>query len=137
MNNIKAFLKSHPVLTYFVLVFAISWGGFLIAAGVGTGGFSPSPEQLQTLIPYAVPAMLLGPSVAGILLTSLLNGRAGLRESRNLHVYPHALAGRGALLGHRFRVRRRGVGRRCSARLGPRRASIATTTPEACDLTEK
>jgi uncharacterized protein len=80
MKTIKAFIKRYPLLTYFALTFAISWSGFLIAAGVGTGGFSVTPEQLQTLIPYAVPAMLLGPPVAGILLTGLLYGRAGLRE---------------------------------------------------------
>jgi CAAX protease family protein len=34
-------------------------------------------------VPYAVPAMILGPSVAGILLTGLLYGRAGLREFRS------------------------------------------------------
>src|SRR5215207_7508785 len=80
MKILKAFIKSHPLLSYFVLTFSISWGGFLIAAGAGTGGFSPTPEQLQTMISYAVPAMLLGPSVAGILLTGLIYGRAGLRD---------------------------------------------------------
>jgi CAAX protease family protein len=80
MTTIKAFMKGHPLLTYFALTFAISWSGFLIAAWVGAGGFSPTPEQLQTLVPYAVPAMLLGPSVSGILLTGFIHGRAGLRE---------------------------------------------------------
>src|SRR5215208_1606714 len=55
----------------------------LIAVGVGTGGLSPTPEQFQTVVPYAVPAMIVGPSVAGILLTGLLYGRAGLREFRS------------------------------------------------------
>ena len=27
------FIKRHPVLTYFVLTFAISWGGFILALG--------------------------------------------------------------------------------------------------------
>jgi uncharacterized protein len=80
MMTIKAFIERHPLLSYFALTFAISWGGFLIAAWLGTGGLSPTPEQLQTMIPYAVPAMLAGPSVAGIVLTGLLYGRAGLRE---------------------------------------------------------
>jgi membrane protease YdiL (CAAX protease family) len=34
-------------------------------------------------VPYAVPAMILGPGVAGILMTGLLYGRAGLREFRS------------------------------------------------------
>jgi len=80
MKTIKAFIERHPLLSYFALTFVISWGGLLIAAGVGTSGLSPTPEQLQTMIPYAVPTMLLGPPVASILLTGLLNGRAGLRD---------------------------------------------------------
>jgi uncharacterized protein len=80
MTTIKAFVKSHPLLSYFALAFAISWGGILIAVGLGPGGFSPTPQQFQMAVPYAVPAMILGPSVAGILLTGLLYGKAGLRE---------------------------------------------------------
>jgi uncharacterized protein len=37
-------------------------------------------EQYETLLPFAALAMLAGPSVAGIVLTGLLYGRAGLRE---------------------------------------------------------
>ena len=47
MTIIKAFIKGHPVLTYFALTFAISWGGILIAVGLGPGGFSATPEQSQ------------------------------------------------------------------------------------------
>jgi len=83
MKTIKAFIKRHPLLSYFVLAFAISWGGILIAVGLGPGGFSATPQQLQMAVPYAVPAMILGPSVAGILLTSLLYGRTGLSEFRS------------------------------------------------------
>jgi uncharacterized protein len=80
MKTIKAFIKRHPLLSYFALAFAISWGGILIAVGLGPGGFSVTPQQFQTAVPYAVPAMILGPGVAGILLTGFLYGRAGLRE---------------------------------------------------------
>src|SRR5215203_6980862 len=79
MATIKAFVKGHPLLTYFALVFAISWGGVLIV--VGPGGFpAANKEQFETLFPIAILAMVAGPSVAGILLTGLLYGRAGLRE---------------------------------------------------------
>src|SRR5829696_6382768 len=79
MTAIKAFIKSHPLLSYFALVFAISWGGVLIV--VGPGGIpAANKEQYETLFPIAVLAMVAGPSVAGILLTGLLYGRAGLRE---------------------------------------------------------
>jgi uncharacterized protein len=80
MTTIKAFITSHPLLTYFALAFAISWGGVLTVVGVGPGGIPATPEQLETLFPISVPAMLAGSSVAGILLTSLLYGRAGFRH---------------------------------------------------------
>ncbi len=35
MKAIKAFVKSHLVLTYFALAFAISWCGVLIVVGPG------------------------------------------------------------------------------------------------------
>ena len=80
MTTIKAFVNSHPVLCFFALAFAISWGGILSAVGLGPGGFSATPQQFQMAVPYAVPAMVLGPAVAGILLIGLIDGRAGLRE---------------------------------------------------------
>ena len=83
MNSIKTFIKSHPVISYYALAFAISWGGILAAVGLGPGGFSATPQQFQMDVPYAVPAMILGPGVAGILLTGFLYGRAGLREFRS------------------------------------------------------
>jgi hypothetical protein len=67
------------VLTYYALTFAISWGGVLIVAGPG-GIPATNKEQYETLFPIAILAMVAGPSVAGILLTGLLYGRAGLRE---------------------------------------------------------
>ena len=79
MTTIKAFIKRHPVLTYFALAFAISWGGILLVIG-GPGGIPATTEQTKMLFPFAILAMLPGPSVAGILLTGLVYGRAGLRE---------------------------------------------------------
>ena len=67
------------MLTYFGLVLAISWGGVIIV--VGPGGIpATNKEQYETLFPMAILAMVAGPSVASILLTALLYGRAGLRE---------------------------------------------------------
>jgi hypothetical protein len=37
MTTTKAFIVRHPVLTYFALTFAISWGGVLLVIG-GPGG---------------------------------------------------------------------------------------------------
>ena len=33
MSTIKAFIKRHPLLTYFALTFAISWDGILLVIG--------------------------------------------------------------------------------------------------------
>jgi membrane protease YdiL (CAAX protease family) len=83
MKAIKAFIEGHPVISYYALAFAISWGAILVAVGLGPGGFAATPQQFQQDVPYAVPAMILGPGLAGILLTAFLHGRAGLREFRS------------------------------------------------------
>jgi len=79
MKALKDFIKRHPALSYFALTFAISWGGIFFAVG-GPGGFPGTEEQVATLWPFAVLAYLAGPPVAGILLTGLVHGRAGLRD---------------------------------------------------------
>jgi hypothetical protein len=81
MSTIKTFIKRHPLLTYFTLAFAISWGGVLII--VGPSRIPGTTEQIEMLFPLAILVMLPGPSVAGILLTGLVHGRAGLREFRS------------------------------------------------------
>ncbi len=73
---IKAFIKRHAVLTYYALTFAISWSGFVLAVG-GPSRFPGDPEQFERLLPSVAWAMLAGPSVAGLLLTGLVYGRAG------------------------------------------------------------
>ena len=80
MSTTKALIKSHPLLTYFILTFAISWGGILLVIG-GPSAIPTSSEQAMKLLSVAIMVMVLGPSVAGILLTGLVYGRAGFRES--------------------------------------------------------
>jgi membrane protease YdiL (CAAX protease family) len=79
MTSIKAFAKRHPVLTYYALTFAISWGGLLLVIG-GPGGIPGAPEQFETLLPVVSLALVAGPSVASVLLTGLVYGRAGYRD---------------------------------------------------------
>ena len=78
MAAMKAFITKHPVLTYFALTFALSWGGFLLVGGSGL--LAGTSWQTDPRFMAAVFAMLAGPPVAGILLTVLVSGRAGLRE---------------------------------------------------------
>jgi len=61
---VKAFLKQHRLVAFFVLAFALSWYPWLIALMRGrTSG--PNP---------------LGPLVAGIIVTAIVSGRSGLHE---------------------------------------------------------
>jgi membrane protease YdiL (CAAX protease family) len=74
MTNITAFIKRHPLWSYFTLTFAISTSGVLIA--VAREGL-----PLNVLNSWIVAlALFAGPSVAGPLMTGLIYGRAGLRE---------------------------------------------------------
>ena len=75
---IKTFITSHPVLTYYALVFAISWGGILTV--VGPAGILGTKYNPLVLSQFVYLAALAGPSVAGILMTGLVDGTAGLRE---------------------------------------------------------
>ena len=68
MTSIKAFIKSHPLLSYFALTFAISWGGMLLIIGAGGPGG------------YPMLAWVAGPPIAGILMTGLLYGKVGFRD---------------------------------------------------------
>jgi uncharacterized protein len=78
MSAIRAFAQRHPVLSYYALVFTISWGGILIL--VAPGGIPGEPEDVARLFPFTLAALFAGPSVAGIVMTALVSGRAGLRE---------------------------------------------------------
>ncbi len=81
MTTIATFFKSHPVLSYFALAFAISWGGILLV--IGPGGILGAEEVSEGLMPFVYLATLLGPSVAGILLTGFFDGRKGFHELRS------------------------------------------------------
>jgi len=80
MTTIKASIKQHPVLTYYILTFAISWGGGLIVLGPGRFVGTMEPSQKQFLL--AILVGITGPSLSGILLTGLVDGRAGFRDLR-------------------------------------------------------
>jgi membrane protease YdiL (CAAX protease family) len=73
------FVKRHPVPVYFGLAFAISWGGILALIG-GPGRIPGTAEQVGALFPLVMLAWFAGPSLSSVLLTGLLNGRAGLRD---------------------------------------------------------
>jgi len=75
--KIPALIKRCPVLSYFALAFAISWGGSL--AVLGFKFFSGEAYRMTDRI-LALLAMLLGPSLSGLILTRAVDGRAGSRS---------------------------------------------------------
>jgi membrane protease YdiL (CAAX protease family) len=79
VKTVRAFIERRPLLTYYALTFTISWGGVLLVIG-GPGGIPGTPEQFERLLPFAIPVMIVGPGVAGLLLTGFVDGRAGIRE---------------------------------------------------------
>jgi uncharacterized protein len=79
MTTMMALVKRHSVAVYFTLACAISWGLVLLIIG-GPDKILVTREQIETLLPFVILAMLPGPSIAGILMTGLVYGRAGFRE---------------------------------------------------------
>jgi uncharacterized protein len=73
----RGFVGRHPVATYFLITFAISWTGALLVALPRLLRHEALPQLTGILM---FPAMLLGPSVSGIVVTWLVAGRAGVRD---------------------------------------------------------
>jgi membrane protease YdiL (CAAX protease family) len=71
------FLRRHSVVGYFFLAFVISWSGALVLA-------APYMQRGQTVPTMSgilmFPVMLLGPSIGGIAMTLIVDGRQGLRD---------------------------------------------------------
>jgi len=73
----RSALRRYPVITYFTLTFAVSWLGALAVAAPPLLRHEPFPKVTGILM---FPAMLLGPSLSGLLLTRIFDGPPGLRD---------------------------------------------------------
>lgn len=78
MMSISSFVKRHAIAIYFLLTFALSWG--CMAVMIRPYSFPLTMEQSDTVGPFLYVGMLVGPSVTGLLLTGLVDGKAGYRE---------------------------------------------------------
>ncbi|MGT2462246.1 CPBP family intramembrane glutamic endopeptidase [Sinomonas atrocyanea] len=72
--GVSAFIRQHAVAAYYVLAFAISWGGIVALLGPAGLFMTGSTTPLA-----AGGALLAGPAGACLLLTALLDGKAGFR----------------------------------------------------------
>jgi membrane protease YdiL (CAAX protease family) len=81
MTSVEALVTKHPVLMYFVLTFIISWGGVLLVIG-GPSGLTGMKAHDNPIFPFALLAMVAGPSITAMLLTGLIDGKQGFRAMR-------------------------------------------------------
>ncbi len=70
-------LRRHPLVAYVALTYGISWGGFVVVLSA-TGFDLTLLRPLDTGLIFV--CMLLGPSVTGLTMTAVMDGRAGMRE---------------------------------------------------------
>ena len=74
---LKKKLTPYALLLYFIMAYAIAWGGCLLVAALN--GFQPAAiGTAQIAIMFLF--MLVGPSISGISFTAYFDGKAGLRE---------------------------------------------------------
>jgi uncharacterized protein len=82
--SLKNFVERHPALSYFTLVYLITWGSILLIAQVlnSSGEMHPTARTAFVSLP-----LLIAPGLVGITLTALLEGKAGIRAmySRMTH----------------------------------------------------
>lgn len=70
----QPFLETHALAAYFIAVFILSWGAILLF--IGPDALPASVAQAQSI----GMALLLGPTGAMVLLTAIIDGRAGFRK---------------------------------------------------------
>lgn len=75
--DIRSYIQRHVVLSYFALAFLLAWGGSFAAVGPKfiRGESLQFSDALLAFLP-----MLIGPSLAGIVMARLVDGKRGLRD---------------------------------------------------------
>jgi membrane protease YdiL (CAAX protease family) len=81
MSRVLDYLKRYPLQVFYLLTFFISWGAVLLLIG-GPTAIPGMPEETQKLLPLGVMAMLMGPSISGMLMIWVVEGESGRRNFR-------------------------------------------------------
>ena len=79
MRSVRALIAQHPVLSYYIAAFAVSWSGILLVIG-GPGNIPGTKDRFDAIVPLVAMALLAGPVIAGLLMAGLAHGRSGYRE---------------------------------------------------------
>lgn len=77
MEKLKALVLRHSVFVFYTVTYAISWGGLLLLVG-GPKGITTQATDIPFFPLYLV--TVAGPSLAGVLMVYLYQGRTGFRE---------------------------------------------------------
>ncbi len=82
--KIKNIIKKYQVIFFFLLTFIISWGNIIVLAIVFSTGVPASSIQFDRLYnelgPIIMMPFLFGPSIAGIIMTAIVDGKKGFRN---------------------------------------------------------
>jgi membrane protease YdiL (CAAX protease family) len=78
VTEIEISIKRRPVMAYFAMTFVISWGGVLILGA--PYGMPTTREQFEAVYPMVFLPYLLGPVVSSLVLTGVIDGKAGFRD---------------------------------------------------------
>src|SRR4029453_438219 len=87
-TSLRAFIKRHAGLTFYILVFALLWGPWGFALITASSYAHPGAELTSPADapPFVYLTMLAGPlyiALAGILEIAVAYGRVGLRDLRS------------------------------------------------------
>jgi membrane protease YdiL (CAAX protease family) len=77
VTEIEISIKRRPVVAYFAMTFVISWGGVLVLGA--PYGMPTTREQFEAVYPIVFLPYLLGPVVSSLVLTGVIDGKAGFR----------------------------------------------------------
>jgi membrane protease YdiL (CAAX protease family) len=80
----KAFIRRYPLVTYFALAYFIAWGPIFLINYLAPGGVFQGEGVLSDGIRGPVLlvwlAMIIAPPVAGLLMTAIVEGKAGVKK---------------------------------------------------------